>query len=250
MQHALSYPTRPAVAVTPWLAVFARLGLFTLIQAGLAAALWLAGRTESWEAAAAWWPIGIVLANGICVLALVRVFRGEGGSFWSLFRIERANVKSDLLAMLAVLAIVGPLGVFPNLLLARWLFDDPEVVLPFLIRPLPLWAAWVSVIAFPVTQGLAELSTYFGYAMPRLQSQGLRPWQAIALPALMLGLQHIALPLVFDWRYLVWRGLMFVPFALGVGVTLHWRPRLLPYTAAVHVLMDVSFAAMLLEVAY
>jgi hypothetical protein len=58
------------------------------------------------------------------------------------------------------------------------------------------------------------------------------------------------LPLVFDLRFMAWRSLMFLPFALLVAVVLHWRPRLLPYLAIVHVLMDLSFATMFLSVAY
>jgi len=99
-------------------------------------------------------------------------------------------------------------------------------------------------------KGFAELPTYFGYVMPRLEAQGLRKWLAITLPSLMLGLQHIGVPLLFDLRFILWRGLMYLPFALFVGIVLHWRPRLLPYMAIVHVLMDLSFAMMLLNVAY
>lgn len=35
---------------------------------------------------------------------------------------------------------------------------------------------------------------------------------------------------------------MFLPFALAVGFLLRWRPRLLPYLAIVHILMDFSLA--------
>ena len=115
---------------------------------------------------------------------------------------------------------------------------------------MPFWAALSAMLIFPITQGLAELPTYFGYVMPRLEAHGLTRGLAITLPAVMLGLQHVAVPLVFDWRYGLWRGLMFLPFAFLVGLVLHWRPRLLPYLAAVHVLMDLSFAAMLLGVAF
>jgi len=43
---------------------------------------------------------------------------------------------------------------------------------------------------------------------------------------------------------------MYLPFAVFVGIVLHWRPRLLPYFVVIHVLMDISFALMLLSVAY
>jgi hypothetical protein len=57
-------------------------------------------------------------------------------------------------------------------------------------------------------------------------------------------------PLLWDARFLTWRGLMFIPFALVTGLILRWRPALLPYFAVVHILMDASFAAMLLSSAY
>jgi hypothetical protein len=106
-----------------------------------------------------------------------------------------------------------------------------------------------NLILFPVTQGLVELATYLGYVMPRFKTQGMNTTLAVIIPSLMLAFQHMAVPLLFDVRFLAWRGLMFVPFALLVGTVLHWRPRLLPYLAVVHVLMDFSFAMMFLETA-
>jgi hypothetical protein len=97
---------------------------------------------------------------------------------------------------------------------------------------------------------LAELATYFLYVTPRLELQGMARWQAVVVVSLMLALQHIGVPFLLDARYLVWRGLMFIPFAFMAGILLRWRPSLLPYFAIIHVLMDVAFAAMLLPLAY
>jgi len=86
--------------------------------------------------------------------------------------------------------------------------------------------------------------------MPHLAAQGLNKWLAIFIPGLMLGLQHIVAPLLFDVRFIVWRGLMFIPFALITGIALYWRPRILPYFIVVHILMNMGFAAMFLSMAY
>ncbi len=86
--------------------------------------------------------------------------------------------------------------------------------------------------------------------MPRFESQGLKKWLALSLPALMLGLQHIAAPLLFDMDFILWRGLMFIPFAFLVGLAFRWRPQLLPYFVVVHIIMNMSFAAMFLSAAY
>jgi hypothetical protein len=239
-----------AASPWPWLLLVGRTGLFIVAQALVALGYYTAGIAGAWEAAAAWWPFAVTVTNLICLGVLVARFRAEGGSYLSLFRIRREDAKADWMPLLGLLVITGPAGFLPNMLLSNWLFGDLQAAVEWVVRPLPMWAAYASLILFPVTQGLVELAVYFLYVMPRLEAQGVGRWGALTLAGLGLGLQHAAVPLLFDGRYLLWRGLMFVPFALLMGVILRWRPRLLPYMAVVHVLMDLSFAAMLLGVAY
>lgn len=234
----------------PWIMLFSRLVLFVVIQVLFASGFLLFGSTNVWQESANWWTFVVTVANFVCMFLLIQLFRAEGKHYWDIFHIQREHIKADLLALLVVLLITGPVAFLPNIMLGKWLFGDPQTTLDLLVRPLPLWAAYASIILFPVTQGLAELGTYFGYVMPRFKAQGMSLWIAITLPALLLGLQHLALPLLFDVRFIIWRGLMFIPFAFLVGIVMHWRPRLFPYLAIVHVLMDMSFAVMFLSMAY
>jgi hypothetical protein len=181
---------------------------------------------------------------------MIRLYRAEGGSYWQIFRIQRENVLKDLLVMLGIMVIIAPLASYPNILLARALFSDPQITLNLMVRPLPYLAAFSGMILFAVTQGLTEGPLYFAYVMPRLDKRRFPNLIPVILPALVLSLQHIMIPFLLDIRFITWRGLMFVPFAFGIGVAIHWRPRLLPYLAFVHFLMDLSFGAMLLNVAY
>jgi hypothetical protein len=224
--------------------------LFVAAQALVALGFYLAGSPAAWETSAAWWPFTVTATNLICLAVLLAQFRAQGGSYWSSFRVHREHAKRDLLALLGVLVITGPVSYLPNILLGTWLFGDAQVGLDLMLRPLPMWAAYAAIALFPLTQGLVELALYFVYVMPRLRAQGVGRWMALTLAGLGLGLQHFAIPLVFDARFILWRGLMFIPFAFLVGSVLLWRPRLLPYVAVIHVLMDAAFAAMLLGVAY
>jgi hypothetical protein len=233
-----------------WAMLFSRIALFLTIQSLFALGYYLAGSSSAWEDGAAWWPIGVTITNLIVLVLMVRFFESEGKRFWDIFRIQRKHVKSDLLVLAGILVITGPASILPNILIGSWLFEDPAVTLELMVRPLPVWVALASVILFPVTQGLAELPNYFGYIMPRFEGKGMRPWLAVTLPALLLGLQHLAVPFLFNISFITWRGLMFIPFAFLVGIMVHWRPRLMPYLVIVHVLMDMYFATMLLGVAY
>jgi hypothetical protein len=234
----------------PWFMLVSRLCLFAAIQAVFALGFYLTGSSQAWEAAASWWPFGVTIANLICIFLLIWLFKQDGKRYWDIFRIQKESIKSDWLVLLVLLVFLGPVGYLPNLWIGNWLFGNPQQTLDLMMRPLPLWAVYISLVLFPVTQGLAELPTYFAYVMPKLEDQGTHRWLAVTLASLFLSLQHTAVPLLFDYRYLLWRALMFIPFAFFVGMVLHWRKRLLPYFAVVHVLMDLSLAVMLLDVAY
>lgn len=235
---------------TPWLLLFARSALFLAVQALFALGFWVAGSTTAWEDGANWWPISVAIADLLCLIVLIVIFRAEGRRYWDLFRIDRQHIKGDLLALLIVTVLAAPLSFLPNVWLGAAFFGRSDATLALIVRPLPLLAVYIAMVAFPLMQGLTEVGTYFGTIMPRLKAQGVRPWLAIGIPAVMLSLQHVFAPLLFDVRFIAWRGLMFLPFALMTGVAFSLRPRLLPYFAVIHTLMNVSFVAMFLSAAY
>jgi hypothetical protein len=239
-----------APKLAPWLMLFSRTALFFTVQALFAFAFYLSDSASAWEEGANWWPIAVAAANLVVLALLIRLFKAEGKRYWDIFRFERRHIKGDLLAVFGVTLLAAPVSYLPNVMLSTLLFGSPEATLDLFIRPLPLWAVYLSILVFPLTQGLTELPTYFGYVMPRFKAQGMQKWLAISLPALMLGLQHIAVPLLFDMRFITWRALMYIPFAFLLGIAIHWRPRLLPYFAIIHVLMNISLAPMFLTVAY
>ena len=65
---------------------------------------------------------------------------------------------------------------------------------------------------------------------------------------LFLAIQHCTLPFIPDARFILYRGLVFLPFALMLGVSLKLRPSLFPYFAVLHGVMDFGTAMMYLTV--
>lgn len=227
-----------------------RLLLFAGIQALFAFGFYVFGIKESWNASANWWPIIVGLANLVCLAILLFFYRTEGESFWILFRFHKESVGKDLLILLGFLVLAAPLSYLPNILLGKLLFGDPNTTLELFIRPLPMWAVYVSIVFFSVTQGIIEIPTYMLYIMPRLEKGGMKPWMAVLLPTIFLSAQHIAVPLLFNGQFILWRLFMFLPFAFLVAIMIKARPRLMPYVAIVHILLDASTALMLLQFGY
>jgi hypothetical protein len=224
-----------------------RTTLFAAWQVVIALLYLLSGSSAPWEASTAWWTVTATLTNLVCIFLLIRLFDAEGLRYRELFRFQRDSLKTDLLWVLGVILLSVPAAIFPNYFIAQWLFGDSEAVLPLFFKPLSLWVILPTLVLFPITIALSEIPTYFGYVMPRLERQ-VGTWVAVSLSALALAAQHVTLPLVFDMRFILWRLLMFLPFAFLLAVALRWRPRLLPYLVIFHGLIDFNAAWMVYTV--
>jgi hypothetical protein len=213
---------------------------FAGFQALIAGIYSVSGAPSPWQESIAWWPVSGTLTNLVSIFFLNHLFHFEGARWLDLFRFQRATLGRDLLTCLGLGLVLGPLGMLPSQALAGPLLGSPEQAYALFFHPIAPWAAVLSLVFFPLTIALGELPLYFGYGMPRLEALGGARWAAVLLPALFLAAQHAALPLIFNLNFMLWRFLMFLPFAVALGVILRWRPRLLPYLCIIHGLLDLA----------
>lgn len=201
---------------------------------------------RSWHESEKYWMLVATLGNVVSILLLVLLFRREGKKYLSMFQFDKGKWKQDLPLFLGLTLLLGPMALGPNYLLSIWLYGNMTTPYELLFQPMPSAYTYTVLVAFPVTIALAELPTYFGYIMPRLGKGIRKKWLAVLLPAFFLSIQHCCLPLIFDTRFIIYRGLMFLPFALLIGIALWKRPGLLPYFVILHGLMDMQAVVMLI----
>lgn len=251
MQTTTSKPIAASRLITtssyPWFMLVSRSALFLFFQLLIALVFAVAGSASAWEESARWWTFIVFFANCASIYLLLRVFKAEGKRYWDAIRFSRATVKTDLIWFLLSSLVGMPIAGTPMNLLGAWIFGDPMTPTYMLFRPIPTWA-FVSSFLFPLTIGLAELPTYFGYVMPRLAEQLKNGWLAWLIASLFLAAQHMFLPLILDGGFILWRLLMYLPFALYAGLMIKLRPSLLPYYLIVHALIDVSAVAVYLMI--
>ena len=183
--------------------------------------------------------LGATIANVASFLLLLGLFRREGGSYWSLWRFPRETFWKDLGLAVGGFVLAGPIAMIPMRVLGDAIVGSYDAAIATMFRPLPPWGLWLGLL-FPLTICFAELPTYFAYAMPRLEARLGSGWLAWGLASLALSVQHAALPLVFDGRFMLWRALMYLPFALYIGLVIKLRPRLLPFLLVGHALIDIA----------
>jgi hypothetical protein len=234
---------RPA---TVWGMLLLRPALAIVLQSLFAAGFALVGNDDPWRQAADWWLGWLALGELVNLWLLARLAKSEGLRLRDLYNHRAGGGRRDLSWLVMALLVAGPVGYLPNILLGGLIWGDPQVGAELSFRPLPLAAAWAILFAFPIVHALTELPTYFGYVMPRLQALTGRRTLPLLLCAFVLSTQHIFLPLLFDWRFLVWRFLMFLPFALWLGWIIDRRPTVLPYLAIAHGLIDLSLPILVL----
>ena len=228
--------TKPTI---PWLLLLSRSALFLLFQALIALVLALTGTTSAWDESARWWTFVAIFTNIVSIYVLVRLLNAEGKRYFEVFRFSRATRKTDLLWFILASLIGIPIMAIVKDPLAVAIFGDAMIPTNMLFLPLPTWAFVLSFV-FPVTIAFAELPTYFGYVMPRLEAQLKNGWLAWLIASFFLAAQHMFLPLILDGGFMLWRLGMFLPFALFIGFVVKLRPALLPYFMIVHALMDVA----------
>ena len=225
---------------TLMLLLVSRMILFLLFQSIVALIL------RSWGRSEGYWLLTATLTNIVSISLLVVLFRREKESYLGLFRPRRDTLKKDILIFLGLMLLCGPIVFGPNFLLSNWLWNNPEIPFEMMFRPINRWLGILLVITFPVTIAFAELATYFGYIMPRLRSGFRSGLPAMLMPVLFLSLQHMTMPFIPDLTFILYRAVVFLPFALLIGIAIYRRPSLFPYFAILHGIMDLGTAIMFL----
>jgi membrane protease YdiL (CAAX protease family) len=191
-----------------------------------------------YDLARAWWPVALVLINGIVLVLLFFAVKREGITLASLIGFKKSMFRKDIVAslwmipvslLLAVGATMGLGAIFYNL-------QTPSGLMS--LSTLPAWAMVITLAFHPLINAFVEEMTYNGYVFPRIDGLLRSPGLAVTLVTFFFALQHIGIPFAFDAKFLVWRFLSFVPLLL-FWVLAYAKMRRLPALIIVHWFMDV-----------
>ncbi|ETI68952.1 CPBP family glutamic-type intramembrane protease [Neobacillus vireti] len=217
----------------PLMVLPARTILFAAIQFLF---VYLLGFT--WQQSVAWWPFFAIITNIIMYILLSNLARREGNTYLDLIHFDKILFKQDLKKVLWVLPIGGGVG-FAGMYAASYVMYGNPIPPDNMILPLPLWAGFIALIVFPITNSLVEIPTYMGYCFPRLEILWKSKIATLVVSAFFLSFQHFTLPIIInDGKYMLWHFICFIPLALVVGFIYIKIRRLVPIMI-VHWLMDV-----------
>jgi membrane protease YdiL (CAAX protease family) len=198
----------------------------------------LFGIPAAYESARVWWPLALILVNAIVLSLLFFSVKREGVTLASLIGFEKSKFKKDVISSLwmipaSMILAVGGTFIFGSVIYHLKIPSDLTS-----LSTLPTWAMIVSLTIHPLVNAFVEEMTYNGYVFPRLQGLLHSSWLTVILVTFFFSLQHIAIPLVFDIKFLLWRFLSFVPL-LTFWVLIYAKVRRLTSLIIVHWIMDI-----------
>jgi len=156
---------------------------------------------------------------------------------WDLVSFDRRRLIRDIGLGLGLFLIAFPLA-FAGMIIVGIIFYGSYTATPIVGGHLPLWAGLVSVLVFPVMNAVTEQMTYSAYSLTRLEVLTGKPFLAVAIVVFWFALQHSALGLLFDWRFVLYRFISYLPLCILVPV-LYLRLRRLTPLIVCHWSLDL-----------
>src|SRR5882672_9358136 len=209
----------------------ARFGFAVAIQAVLAGVFLLRGDATPWLSAAPWWTVYGTLIDIGCLLALTYWMRREPGRLSDLVGMQPARLGRDFLVGLAYAAGILPFAILGGFLGTAVIYGSAPGPIP--IGPLPLVGALYSFLVWPIMWAITEEVTYLGYVLSRLETLTGRTPIAFVMVAFFWSIQHCAMPLRVDMRFMLWRAITSLP-VVAVLSLIFIRTRRLPPLIVAH----------------
>jgi hypothetical protein len=221
--------------INPFLLPLFRSALFIIV--GL---LFVIISNQSLEQASQWWPAICVICNIITIILLVIVFKREKTTFKKIIHYEKGNknIKETLLIVL-IMILLGIGGIY------GFGFMIYGYVPVTMMQPIPVWIAAINILLLPITVIFAEMPLYFGYSLNRIEQISNNKLLAIGYPMFFYALQHSFIPLLFDFKYMVFRFLSFLPLIIVLGIIYYKKRKLTPLMVG-HAVLDFATAVQIL----
>lgn len=216
--------------------VFIRFFTALILQGLTAAFYYLSGNPEPLIAGGHWFTVYGSLIDLICLFLIARQLKKEQQTFRSFFHKNSVSALKTAWTSMLYVVVFLPMSV-AGMSIGSWLLYGTPVPQQTM-GGLPFWAAVYSVTVWPLLWAFAEQVTYQGYALPRLLEIMPHRWMAIVIVAFGWAIQHVALPLSLDWRYMTLRFVSFIPVAFAMMWWYMRSQRLKPFIIA-HWVMDL-----------
>ena len=171
---------------------------------------------KSVEEISIYWTIIVVICNLLTIGVLLLLCKKEKITYLELIGFKKSKVKTILLIGI-VIAIIDAIGAF----LFELVFHDVATSSSeILMHSLPIWLVVIDLILLPITSTIAEEGLYLGVGINKLDN--------IYLAILFYAMQHCFFPMILNYRYFIYRFIVFMPSIIFMCIYYKKKKEILP----------------------
>ena len=183
-----------------------------------------------------WWSVVATIVNIITIIILVLVTKNN---YKKLINYEKGRTKVKQVVVISLIVLlVGTIGMY----LAGFIcYKKIPYSPPMMIRPIPVVLAILNFIVLPLTVSFAEDALYLGCGVNSFKNK----YFAILIPAFFYAIQHSFIPTLFDFKFIIYRFLSFLPLTIILCWYYHKHKNPVPIMIG-HALIEMASVVLIL----
>lgn len=155
-----------------------------------------------------WWSIVASIVNIITIIILILVAKKMNISYSKLINYEKGKTKIKEIVIMCIITLsLSSIGMYLSGFIC---YGKLPYLAPMMAAPIPLILAIINFIVLPLTVSFAEDGLYLGCGVNSFKNKYL----AILVSAFFYALQHSFIPVLFDFKFIVYRFLSFLPLTI------------------------------------
>ena len=186
-----------------------------------------------------WWSIVATIVNIITILILLFVCKKLNISYKKLINYEKGKTKvKEVVIITLIVLIFASLGMNIAGLIC---YKVIPYMAPMMAAPIPILLAVINFILLPLTVSFAEDGLYLGIGVNSFKNKYL----AIFVPAFFYALQHSFIPVLFDFKYIIYRFLCFLPLTIIFCIYYYKKKNPVPIMIG-HTIVEIASVILIL----
>jgi len=186
-----------------------------------------------------WWSVVAVFINFATIALLFFICKAKHISYKQLIGYERKVTKTKSVILISLMILVIGMG---GMYLAGFIcYRKFPYMAVMMIQPLPVALAIINIFVLPITTTLAEDGLYLGLGVNQIDNK----WLAIFLPAFFYALQHSFIPVIWDFNYMIYRFLSFLPLTVLMCYMYYKKRNPVPFMIG-HFIINIATVAQIL----
>ena len=182
------------------------------------------------------WSVVATIVNIVTIIILILVTKNN---YKKLINYEKGKTKVKQVVVISLIVLlVGTIGMY----LAGFIcYKKIPYSPPMMIRPIPVVLAILNFIVLPLTVSFAEDALYLGCGVNSFKNK----YFAILIPAFFYAIQHSFIPTLFDFKFIIYRFLSFLPLTIILCWYYHKHKNPVPIMIG-HALIEMASVVLIL----